>query len=51
MSDAVCEVTWGLRDGTLIAECGTCGATHTVTHSGGAGRVGRRPLARNSSDG
>ena len=27
----VCEVTRGLRDGGLIAECGDCGATHQVT--------------------
>ena len=31
MADAVCEVTWGLRDGRLIAECSGCGATHQVT--------------------
>ena len=31
MDAAVCEVTWGLRDGGLIAECGDCGATHQVT--------------------
>ena len=28
---AVCEITWGMRDGRLTAECGDCGATHMVS--------------------
>ena len=32
MTSLVCEITWALQDGALIAVvCSDCGATHAVT--------------------